>query len=205
MLLYSSCPGKAAGDIFQDNKILSNPLAGLVIGVLVTLLVQSSSTSSSIVVSMVSSGREYRPPHFTQTQICICRIHTVCMKDDAGGEEEDWWWRGPVLFWQCLQSSWPFLSSWAPTSAPLSPTHLLPWRRQVTAAPFAGNHFSGHGWLPFTACLCSSQEHCVLLWTRRICRHNQDKCYTHMQHDACLDELFYCNTLTCYKNRHRNS
>ncbi|XP_030643745.1 solute carrier family 34 member 2a [Chanos chanos] len=48
--------GKAAGDIFQDNKVLSNPLAGLCIGVLVTLLVQSSSTSSSIVVSMVSSG-----------------------------------------------------------------------------------------------------------------------------------------------------
>ncbi|XP_057700642.1 sodium-dependent phosphate transport protein 2B-like [Corythoichthys intestinalis] len=48
--------GKAAGDIFQDNAVLSNPLAGLVIGVLVTLLVQSSSTSSSIVVSMVSSG-----------------------------------------------------------------------------------------------------------------------------------------------------
>lgn len=48
--------GKAAGDIFQDNAVLSNPLAGLVIGVLVTLLVQSSSTSSSIVVSMVSSS-----------------------------------------------------------------------------------------------------------------------------------------------------
>ncbi|XP_051983023.1 solute carrier family 34 member 2a [Xyrauchen texanus] len=48
--------GKAAGDIFQDNSVLSNPLAGLVIGMLVTLLVQSSSTSSSIVVSMVSSG-----------------------------------------------------------------------------------------------------------------------------------------------------
>lgn len=48
--------GKAAGDILQDNAVLANPLAGLVIGVLVTLLVQSSSTSSSIVVSMVSSG-----------------------------------------------------------------------------------------------------------------------------------------------------
>lgn len=52
------CSGKAAGDIFQDNAVLSNPLAGLVIGILVTLLVQSSSTSSSIVVSMVSSGCE---------------------------------------------------------------------------------------------------------------------------------------------------
>uniref|UniRef100_A0A667XWD7 Sodium-dependent phosphate transport protein 2B n=1 Tax=Myripristis murdjan TaxID=586833 RepID=A0A667XWD7_9TELE len=48
--------GKAAGDIFQDSAVLSNPVAGLVIGVLVTVLVQSSSTSSSIVVSMVSSG-----------------------------------------------------------------------------------------------------------------------------------------------------
>ncbi|XP_047444277.1 solute carrier family 34 member 2b [Mugil cephalus] len=48
--------GKVAGDIFQDNVVLSNPVAGLVIGVLVTVLVQSSSTSSSIVVSMVSSN-----------------------------------------------------------------------------------------------------------------------------------------------------
>ncbi|KAG5849742.1 hypothetical protein ANANG_G00074940 [Anguilla anguilla] len=48
--------GKAAGDIFQDNAVLSNPVAGLVIGVMVTVLVQSSSTSSSIIVSMVSSG-----------------------------------------------------------------------------------------------------------------------------------------------------
>ncbi|XP_051929826.1 solute carrier family 34 member 2b isoform X2 [Hippocampus zosterae] len=48
--------GKAAGDIFKENVILSNPVAGLVIGVLVTVLVQSSSTSSSIVVSMVSSS-----------------------------------------------------------------------------------------------------------------------------------------------------
>ncbi|XP_078082208.1 sodium-dependent phosphate transport protein 2C-like [Mustelus asterias] len=48
--------GKMAGDIFGDNTILANPIAGLMLGVLVTILVQSSSTSSSIVVSMVSSG-----------------------------------------------------------------------------------------------------------------------------------------------------
>ncbi|XP_004284991.1 sodium-dependent phosphate transport protein 2C isoform X13 [Orcinus orca] len=46
---------KVAGDIFKDNVVLSNPVAGLVIGVLGTVLVQSSSTSSSIVVSMVAS------------------------------------------------------------------------------------------------------------------------------------------------------
>ncbi|XP_063045283.1 sodium-dependent phosphate transport protein 2A [Engraulis encrasicolus] len=48
--------GKVAGDIFQDNAILSNPVAGLVVGILVTVLVQSSSTSTSIIVSLVSSG-----------------------------------------------------------------------------------------------------------------------------------------------------
>ncbi|XP_020636111.3 sodium-dependent phosphate transport protein 2B [Pogona vitticeps] len=48
--------GKAAGDIFKDGSVLSNPVAGLVIGVLVTVMVQSSSTSSSIIVSMVSSS-----------------------------------------------------------------------------------------------------------------------------------------------------
>lgn len=48
-----------AGDIFKDNAILSNPVAGLVVGILVTVLVQSSSTSTSIIVSMVSSGCEW--------------------------------------------------------------------------------------------------------------------------------------------------
>lgn len=54
----SCSAGKVAGDIFKDNAILSNPVAGLVVGILVTVLVQSSSTSTSIIVSMVSSGCE---------------------------------------------------------------------------------------------------------------------------------------------------
>ncbi|XP_020013583.1 sodium-dependent phosphate transport protein 2B [Castor canadensis] len=48
--------GKVAGQFFNNNSIMSNPVAGLVIGVLVTVMVQSSSTSSSIIVSMVSSS-----------------------------------------------------------------------------------------------------------------------------------------------------
>uniref|UniRef100_A0A667G4Z4 Sodium-dependent phosphate transport protein 2B n=1 Tax=Lynx canadensis TaxID=61383 RepID=A0A667G4Z4_LYNCA len=48
--------GKVAGQFFSNNSIMSNPVAGLVIGVLVTVLVQSSSTSSSIIVSMVASS-----------------------------------------------------------------------------------------------------------------------------------------------------
>lgn len=48
--------GKAAGQAFSENEILSNPVAGLMIGVLATVLLQSSSTTTSIVVSMVGSG-----------------------------------------------------------------------------------------------------------------------------------------------------
>jgi len=48
--------GKAAGRAFAENQLLSNPVAGLMIGVLVTVLVQSSSTSTSIVITMVASG-----------------------------------------------------------------------------------------------------------------------------------------------------
>ncbi|XP_020847990.1 sodium-dependent phosphate transport protein 2B-like [Phascolarctos cinereus] len=48
--------GKMAGELFRDGSVLNNPVAGLVIGVLVTVMVQSSSTSSSIIVSMVSSS-----------------------------------------------------------------------------------------------------------------------------------------------------
>ncbi|KAK3106285.1 hypothetical protein FSP39_016895 [Pinctada imbricata] len=48
--------GKYTGSIFSQSEILSNPVAGLMVGVLATILVQSSSTSTSIVVTMVASG-----------------------------------------------------------------------------------------------------------------------------------------------------
>ncbi|XP_067930144.1 sodium-dependent phosphate transport protein 2B-like [Watersipora subatra] len=48
--------GTAAGEVFTNSEILGNPIAGLMIGVLATVLVQSSSTSTSIVVSMVGNG-----------------------------------------------------------------------------------------------------------------------------------------------------
>lgn len=46
-----------------------------------------------------------------------------------------------IVLWQYWQSSWPSPSSWAPTSAPRSPTRWLPWHRLVNAAPFEGDHF----------------------------------------------------------------
>ena len=48
--------GKTAGEVFTETSVLANPVAGVVIGLLATVLVQSSSTSTSIVVAMVSSG-----------------------------------------------------------------------------------------------------------------------------------------------------
>ncbi|KAL7672338.1 hypothetical protein ACOME3_007227 [Neoechinorhynchus agilis] len=47
--------GKLAGKLFAQGSVLNNPIAGLMLGVFVTVLVQSSSTTSAIIVSMVSA------------------------------------------------------------------------------------------------------------------------------------------------------
>ncbi|XP_053376129.1 sodium-dependent phosphate transport protein 2B-like [Mercenaria mercenaria] len=47
--------GKAAGSAFAESQVLSNPVAGLMIGILATALLQSSSATTSIVVSMVAA------------------------------------------------------------------------------------------------------------------------------------------------------
>ena len=60
--------GKAAGEAFASNDILSNPVAGLMIGILATVLVQSSSTTTSIVVSMVAAGSKFC---ILQQQCCM--------------------------------------------------------------------------------------------------------------------------------------
>ena len=51
--------GKAAGEAFASNEILNNPVAGLMIGILATVLVQSSSTTTSIVVAMVAAQSKF--------------------------------------------------------------------------------------------------------------------------------------------------
>ena len=47
------------GGVFTNSELLQNPVAGLMIGILATVLVQSSSTSTSIIVTMVASGSKY--------------------------------------------------------------------------------------------------------------------------------------------------
>ena len=46
--------GKSAGRAFRDSDLFDNPLAGLVTGILVTVMVQSSSTSTSIIITMTA-------------------------------------------------------------------------------------------------------------------------------------------------------
>jgi sodium-dependent phosphate cotransporter len=46
--------GKTAGRTFRNSEVFDNPLAGIVIGILVTVLVQSSSTSTSIIITMTA-------------------------------------------------------------------------------------------------------------------------------------------------------
>jgi len=48
--------GKTAGATFRNNELFDNPVAGLMMGVLATVLVQSSSTSTSIVITMTAAG-----------------------------------------------------------------------------------------------------------------------------------------------------
>lgn len=48
--------GRNIGSLFSNSDILKNPVVGVMIGVLVTVLVQSSSTSTSIIVGLVAAG-----------------------------------------------------------------------------------------------------------------------------------------------------
>jgi len=47
--------GRQAGEVFRNSELFNNGVAGCLIGVLVTVLVQSSSTSTSIVITMVAA------------------------------------------------------------------------------------------------------------------------------------------------------
>ncbi|CAG0885826.1 unnamed protein product [Cyprideis torosa] len=58
-LLSTSFPligGKYTRGLLQDVELLKNPIVGVMLGILATVIVQSSSTSTSIMVHMVASG-----------------------------------------------------------------------------------------------------------------------------------------------------
>ena len=51
--------GKEAGRSLSNSEVFNNPVAGLVLGILATVLVQSSSTSTSIIITMTAADCEY--------------------------------------------------------------------------------------------------------------------------------------------------
>ena len=66
------------GEIFQKNDLMQNPVVGVMIGIVTTVLVQSSSTSTSIVVSMVSADCKLR--QFNQSNLKITEFIQVPVK-----------------------------------------------------------------------------------------------------------------------------
>ena len=59
------------GNIFQADSVVNNPVVGLMAGILVTVLVQSSSTSTSIVVAMVGADSK------CSTNFLLCRAEMI--------------------------------------------------------------------------------------------------------------------------------
>ena len=52
--------GKTTG-VLSHSWVLSNPIAALMVGILLTVIVQSSSTSTSIIITMVAAKSEFLP------------------------------------------------------------------------------------------------------------------------------------------------
>lgn len=75
--------GKVAGKAFANNEILANPVAGLMIGVLATVLLQSSSTTTSIVVSMVGGGER----KLLYTAGVLCHFHGLLVRVCNSGHD----------------------------------------------------------------------------------------------------------------------
>ena len=47
--------GKSGKELFSDSEILQLPIVGLMLGILVTVMMQSSSTTTSIIVGLVGA------------------------------------------------------------------------------------------------------------------------------------------------------
>ncbi|XP_071532209.1 sodium-dependent phosphate transport protein 2B-like [Panulirus ornatus] len=82
--------GKTTGDVL-NNEYVKNPIVGLMIGILVTVLVQSSSTSTSIIVSMVSAeilGVHTAVPMIMGSNIGTSVTNTIVSLTQVGDRNE---------------------------------------------------------------------------------------------------------------------
>uniref|UniRef100_A0A4W5KMN8 Sodium-dependent phosphate transport protein 2A n=1 Tax=Hucho hucho TaxID=62062 RepID=A0A4W5KMN8_9TELE len=79
--------GKIAGDIFKDNVVLPNLLPGLVVQILVTVPVQSSSSSTSIIVCVLLEVRS-AVPIIMGSNIRMSFTNTIVVMMQAGERNE---------------------------------------------------------------------------------------------------------------------
>eukprot|EP00088_Acartia_fossae_P032832 TRINITY_DN3357_c0_g1_i10.p1 TRINITY_DN3357_c0_g1~~TRINITY_DN3357_c0_g1_i10.p1 ORF type:complete len:534 (+),score=66.21 TRINITY_DN3357_c0_g1_i10:73-1674(+) len=83
--------GKNVGNLFENSELLKNPVVGLMLGVLVTVLLQSSSTSTSIIVGLVSAGTakvQYAIPMIMGANIGTSVTNTIVSFTQVGNREE---------------------------------------------------------------------------------------------------------------------
>jgi len=83
--------GKTAGEVMSNSFLLKNPIAGVVIGILTTVLVQSSSTSTSIVITMTGAGLIHPPlavPIIMGANIGTSVTNTIVSLGQAGDKDE---------------------------------------------------------------------------------------------------------------------
>lgn len=89
---FRICLGLQISQLFRSEAILQSPITGLVIGMIVTVVVQSSSASTSIVVSLVASGSNYlfssfsSLPHITILKIILYQTVLFDFFSYSGGQ-----------------------------------------------------------------------------------------------------------------------
>ena len=90
IFLFRILGGKNIGALFSDSELLTNPVVGLMIGVLVTVLVQSSSTSTSIIVGLMSAGAPVRTaiPMIMGANIGTSVTNIIVALTQAGDREQ---------------------------------------------------------------------------------------------------------------------
>eukprot|EP00117_Sycon_ciliatum_P046808 scpid52902/ scgid5456/ Sodium-dependent phosphate transport protein 2B; Na(+)-dependent phosphate cotransporter 2B; Sodium/phosphate cotransporter 2B; Solute carrier family 34 member 2 len=84
--------GREAGDALGESSLFVNPLAGLMIGVIATVLLQSSSTTTSIIVALTASGViqkvEYSIPIVMGANIGTSVTNTIVSIGQIGDREQ---------------------------------------------------------------------------------------------------------------------
>ena len=81
--------GRNLSKLFSSSEILSNPIVGIMIGILVTVAVQSSSTSTSIIVALVSAGAPVKNaiPMIFGSNVGTSVTNTIVSMTQAGDRE----------------------------------------------------------------------------------------------------------------------